>query len=220
MTPYLSIFLLFCLLSCTSNTDPKSNNLIANLARASLSKDTLLQNGILIVQGRKSDRLINVLTISRDTIVKQADYYKEISFHDINQDGYNDIQIEIVSNTPNECESYFFDSNNCSYRRIENAYLLFENVKGTTNLYYSYNRAGCADRNWESHLNKMENWTEVSIGRIYMKGCGEKDDGLFIYRIMDGKEYLVSKQSTDSNRLENKWDFIERYWRTKYKAFL
>lgn len=226
MQPYLLALPLLFLISCTSHRDQHPNatsqlgkHILADSDVVPLRRDTLLQNGVSQVEVRKAGQPQSVHTLSGDTIVKQADYYHSITHPDINEDGYNDIRITVFSNTPNQCENYFFDKTSGRYHWIENGDLDMEKVKGT-DLYFSYNRAGCADMNWESHLTRIENWIEVPVGRIHTKGCGEKDDGIYIYRVKDDKEQLVEKLGIDSNIQQNKWAFIKSYWEGHYRKFL
>lgn len=76
--------------------------------------------------------------------------------------------------------------------------------------------------NWESHLSKIENWKEVNIGFINAKGCGDKDDGIYIYKVNDSVEKLIKAMPMkifDNNGKDNKWDFIKDYWTRNYKTF-
>ena len=151
MQPYFLLLLFVFFVACTSNTEQQTNeashietNHLSDTANLLLHRDTLLQNGVPLVQFGIADRPQCLLTLSGDTIVKQADYYHSITFPDINEDGYTDIRVLIVSNTPNQCANYVFDKVSGRYRWIENADLDIEKLKGT-DLYFSYNRAGCAD---------------------------------------------------------------------------
>src|SRR5215217_4782285 len=89
------LFVLLWLVSCTSDTVSQTNDAslkdtIAKVApvQEPVHSDTLLQNGIRLIQYQKNNRLQTLLTLSEDTIVKAADYYHQISFPDINKDGY------------------------------------------------------------------------------------------------------------------------------------
>ena len=79
---------------------------------------------------------------------------------------------------------------------------------------------GCSDNNWESHLSKIENWKEISIGHIETLGCGDKRDGIYIYKTNGESEILLNVLPIDSLiRSTDKWSFIERYWERNYLKF-
>lgn len=166
------------------------------------------------------DRFRCLTTLSGDTIVKYVDYYFEIVFLDIDGDGCKDIRVFVVSNTPNQCDNYFFDKDTKKYRYIKGCDLDITLIKGTK-LFYSYNHTGCADMDWESHLCKIENWGEVDIGCIEANGCGDENDGIKIYKLNGEKQDLIKKMALPqfNKWADGKWGFIKQYWYKNYKLF-
>jgi hypothetical protein len=225
MQPF-PLFLMLILASCSAHPDNQPKEISDTIAMQKskeelLHHDTLVQNGVSLVRIRKGNQVRGLFTMSGDTILKEADYYDSISFPDVDEDGYKDIRVIVFSNTPNQSENYFFDKQSGRFKRIENSDLDIKKVEGV-NLFYSYNSTGCADMNWESHLSKIENWKEVNIGRINAKGCGDKEDGIYIYKVQDRKEKIFEKSRIDSVLKESKgkWAFIKKYWAKNYKKFL
>jgi len=182
---------------------------------------TLLINGSKFIQtkGNKTNNFYCLTTIKGDTIIPLADYYSQIDFLDINEDGTTDIRIYVFSNTPNECENYLFDRNHEKFRLIENCWLDVQKIRGT-NFYYSYVAVGCSDYNWVSYLSRIENYQLVDFGRIAGQNCGDKSE-INIYKIVDGEEFLITKlpytQFIPKN--DDKWRFVKEYWETNYLNF-
>jgi hypothetical protein len=107
-----------------------------------------------------------------------------------------------------------------TFRIIENCGLDIKKIE-ETQFYYSYNGAGCADMNWESHLSKIENHKLVNYGYMYGKDCDfeikENQQVIEIYKIIDSNKDEMKLIKTLSYlkcipKPENKWDFIEKYW--------
>lgn len=159
-----------------------------------------------------------------DTIIAAQDYYHDLDLTDINKDGYKDLRVYFVSNTPNQCDNYLFNPKLKKFRLVENCYLDIEKVKGS-DFYFSYNRAGCADMNWESYLSKIENDTLVHYG--YIKGTGCKSNTsqtLEIYKITDpvNENKILIKTFPYQDFIPkhgDKLDFIKTYWAEHYKLF-
>ena len=112
-----------------------------------------------------------------------------------------DIRTFVFSNTPNQCENYLYDKENKTFRLVEDCDLDIQLIKGTR-YYYSYNRAGCADMNWESYLSKIENYKLVLLGYIHGQGCDfrvkENPQVIKIYKILNkgnNQKKLIKKTS-------------------------
>ena len=233
MMRQLYIIFIICLIGCNPQSNDKKieqnhkdtsvikKKPARQLDTSNIHRATLTVNKQKLIQTEiKEDQFACLTSLTGDTIVKFADYYSSIEFLDIDQDGYKDIRIFTYSNTPNECDNYLFDKVSKTYKFIKNCDLDIKLIKGTR-LFYSYNRAGCADMNWESHLCKIENWNEINIGLINGKGCGDKDDGIYIYKINGETENLITTLpiKTIEKYKENKWGFIEEYWTNNYWRF-
>jgi hypothetical protein len=191
------------------------------------TKDTLILNHQKFVRTLKDKKLQSLTTLSGDTVLRNGVYYSNIEFVDINADGYKDIRAFVLSNTPNQCENYLYDKANKTFRQIEACDLDIQIIKGTK-FYYSYNRAGCADMNWESYLSKIENFKLISLGYIYGQGCDfqvkENPQEIIIYKITnpDKNEKVLFKKLLYRQyipKFEDKWDFIENYWKKNWKTF-
>jgi hypothetical protein len=189
--------------------------------------DTLLINNRQYIQVLKDNRFNCLVSMQGDTIVKPEDYYFEATFLDIDEDGYKDMRVFAFSNTPNQCSNYLFERELKTFKLIENCDLDIKKLKGTP-FYYSCNSAGCADMNWESHLGKIENHKLVNYGYINGQGCDfevkKNPQVIEIYKLSDsgrdGKKLIKSlpylKHISKNN---DKWAFIEKYWKQNVKTF-
>jgi hypothetical protein len=165
----------------------------------------------------------SLISLRGDTVVSEQNYYSNFDFLDINEDGFKDIRVYFFSNTPNQCDNYLYDSISQSFKYIENSDLDIRKISGT-DFYFSYNRAGCADYTWESHLCKIENYSQVNYGYIHGQGCDtrKRDDRIItIYRVIENNNILKEKLPYSKNIKEfgDKWDFIESYWEKNYSQF-
>jgi hypothetical protein len=207
------IQLLFILLLTSCETTKKENEIDI------LKSDTILLNGIQVIEHKKDGRLWNINALSGDIIVESAPYYFEASYLDINADGFIDIRTSIISNTPNQSENYLYDNPHKRFRKIGDSDLEIKKLKGIP-LYFSYNSVGCSDHNWESHLSKIDNWKEVRIGHISTKSCGDKEDGIYIYKLNGDREILLAAMPIDTlNMKSDKWNFIKQYWESNHTKF-
>jgi hypothetical protein len=191
------------------------------------TKDTLILNHQNFVRTSRDKKLQSLATLSGDTVLRNGEYYSNIRFVDINADGFKDIRAFVFSNTPNQCENYLYDKANRTFRQIEACDLDIQLIKGTK-FYYSYNRAGCADLNWESYLSKIENFKLVSLGYIYGQGCDfqvkENPQEIRIYKITkpDKDEKALLKKLRYRPyipKFGDKWGFIENYWKKNWQTF-
>ncbi len=188
--------------------------------------DILKINNQQYIQTLKDRNFSCLLSIKGDTIVKE-DHYSEAKFLDINNDGYKDIRVFGFTNTPNQCVNYLYDKKTQTFKLIDNCYLDITKIEGT-DFFYSYERGGCGDLNWESYLSKIENYRLVNYGYIHGQGCDfEIEKYPQIIEI-----YKVSNSDTDEKKLfkqlpyqkhikefRDKWTFIENYWTRSYKTF-
>jgi hypothetical protein len=206
MTTRLNILFLIILTACNSKSADKTiENISADSSIIQINQgqdsvdiqiDTLKINDQKFIQTLKDSSFNCLLSLQGDTIVKSEDYYFKAEFLDIDKDGYKDIRVFAFSNTPNQCDNYLFDKRLKTFKLIENCDLDIQKIKGT-DFFYSYNRAGCADMNWESHLSKIENYKLVDYGYIYGKGCDfEIEKNPQVIEI-----YKVSNSDTDEKVL-------------------
>jgi len=237
MTTQLNILFLIILTACNpksadkiiKNISADSSTIQINQHRDSVDIliDTLKINDQKFIQTLKDSNFNCLLSLQGDTIVKSEDYYFRAEFPDIDKDGYKDIRVFAFSNTPNQCDNYLFDKRLKTFKLIENCDLDIQKIKGT-DFFYSYNRAGCADMNWESHLSKIVNYKLVDYGYIYGQGCDfeiEKNPQVIeIYKVSNSdrdEKVLIKKLPYQKHIKEfgGEWGFIENHWRSNYKTF-
>ena len=237
MTTRLNILFLIILTACNSKSADKTiENISADSSKIQINQhqdsvdiqiDTIKINDQKFIQTLKDSNFNCLLSLQGDTIVKSEDYYFKAEFLDIDKDGYKDIRVFAFSNTPNQCDNYLFDKNLKTFKLIENCDLDIQKIKGT-DFFYSYNRAGCADMNWESHLSKIENYKLLDYGYIYGQGCDfeiEKNPQVIeIYKVSNSdtdEKVLIKKLPYQKHIKEfgDKWEFIENYWTRNYKTF-
>ena len=152
---------------------------------------------------------------------------RDIDFIDFNNDNFIDIKISYFGN--NETASLYLFNDELSklvslegFERFASSKILRSNSQ----YYYSYNRTGCADSNWESSLFKIVNYKTVALGYIYGQGCEfelEKNPkSIKIYKVNnneDKKLFLTYQYDKFINSVNDKWEFIEQYWNSNYRIF-
>jgi hypothetical protein len=162
---------------------------------------------------------------SGDVIIAGHDYHYAPQVLDINEDGYNDLRVFVVSNTDNQCENYFYQKSTGTFKRIHGVELDITRISGTP-YYFSYNAVGCSDDLWESHLARLDKDTLIKIGSMEGDGCEsniELHKTVKTYRINTaGKPVLVDKlfYVRVITPAIDKWTFIEKYWAKNYTRFL
>lgn len=221
-------------MACNSKSNNKiiqENSLINSKTQSketiNIQSDTLKINNQKLIQKLIDGKFNCLLSLQEDTIVKSQDYYSKVVFLDINEDGFKDIRVFAFSNMPNQCDNYFFDKKTKVFKLIENCYLDIQKLNGT-DFFYSYNSVGCANKDWESYLCKVENYELVNYG--YMLGQGCDDDivnnppNIEIYKILDNikneRKWLKSMpyfKAIAPNK--DKFNFIKIYWNRNYKTF-
>jgi hypothetical protein len=95
-------------------------------------------------------------------------------------------------------------------------------IKGTK-YYYSYQRSGCADMEWDSDLFYISNYKAIRIGHIAGDQCGSNEPpGVFIYKVSRSKEKLVKSLQPEvtSKYREGKWGLYKRYWTKNWRNFV
>ncbi len=166
-----------------------------------------------------------VLNAKNDTIYKEPEYAANIYFKDFNNDGYKDIVIGYMDNTPGVEELLLYVKADRTYKQVVD----FSNFPASeiirhTKYYYSYEHQGCADMNWKSDLFYIENFKVVKIGTIDGRECGDSGikDGIYINKEKKGKKEKVTELPIKIIHRYNygKWTFIKSYWYKNYKAFL
>ena len=98
--------------------------------------DTIIINHHKFIQTLENEKFGCLVSIKGDTVIKYADYYHQIELFDINEDGYKDIRVFIFSNTPNQCDNYFFDKNISTFKKIGIIGYLTKSIKTPLGVIY------------------------------------------------------------------------------------
>ncbi|WP_121809661.1 XAC2610-related protein [Mucilaginibacter kameinonensis] len=169
---------------------------------------------------------LSISIVSRDgkiSLIRQSDYgLSSFKFIDFNDDGYQDLLIEYMSNVPGVCELALYDKRAKKFVLVDNfsEYPDPQKLRGTF-LYYSYRRSGCADSDWDSDLFKIINNKVVKIGNISGRGCDE-EPGIFISKTEGREKIIIKKYPIDViEKYKNyKWGFIKQYWERNCQKFI
>lgn len=227
----LIISLFFFLFSCKNETS-KSNDSVTNKTSnniktqfTEIKNDTLIVNNLkFIIKQFKEENLnfsLIILNEKFDTLYKHNDFIDEYKITDFNNDGYQDIELDYITNVPGIVDVLLFDLASGKFQIIEELGNYPSPIKiKNSEYYYSYERAGCADYNWESNLFYISDYKCVKIGNIIGKGCGyEKRNGIFINKIVDNEEVEINWIKRDTGYYDDKWEFIENYWTKNHLKF-
>lgn len=205
--------------------------LITGFASAQIrTEDTVLVQGdqefhIHLFHSKYNYVLLDIFNNNQPILKDSQDVWStdyNLYLADFDQDGYKDIIISLLSNNPFQY-IYLFDSSAATFNKIINSdeFPYAKPVKGQKNLYYSYQRAGCADLNWISDLFTIKGNQAILLGRISGQGCDN-----------DKKQIIISKpKDTDMQDIQTlplkliekhagyKWGFIEEYWEKNFNKF-
>ncbi|RZJ75971.1 MAG: hypothetical protein EOO45_03975 [Flavobacterium sp.] len=178
-------------------------------------------NGESLVSMKIGDRFVMLSGRNGDTIIPYSETYSSLHHADYNQDGLEDLKVSIRSNTPNQSETYLFHPEDRTFVKLANCDLDFEKVPGSE-YFYSYNRDGCADFSWQSHLFLIRGDSAVIAAELENKQCGERGDGIFVYRVKGLQRLLIESLPVKTFSVEgadNKFDFIQAYWTANARRF-
>lgn len=227
----LIISLFFLLFSCRNEENKLENMNSKNEISMTKSqiqvfkRDTLINdNQKYIVKHFRDDNLdfsLLILNEKFDTIYKHFDYIDDYEILDFNEDGFKDLRLDYITNTPDVIDIVLFDSYSKRFEIVKDLGYYPSPFKiKNSNYYYSYHRAGCADLNWESDLFYIKDYRCIKIGNISGRGCGyEKRNGIFINKIVDKKAVEINWIKRDSGYYDDKWEFIENYWTKNHLKF-
>ncbi len=172
----------------------------------------------------RSNRKTNLIIINNenDTIYFHEGYGTNgFELEDFDENGISDIRIYQITNVGGISELVMFDKTKSIFKPIKH----FDNFPDptrieNTDLWYSYHGSGCADLNWGSELFKIDNFEAVKIGVIEGYGCeGEKENGIFVFKVIGDNKNQVYYEKRETGFYNDKWDFIEKYWKDNYKKF-
>jgi len=180
-----------------------------------------------IINGIEFEACINspgVFTIKNSIekiVYSHKDNPSEFKFKDFNEDGYSDIVLEYITNTPGTDELILFNKQTNSFEKVIDFMNFPSAIKiKNSELYYSYHKSGCADSNWDSDLFKIKESKAIRIGNIHGIGCGiDEKNGIYINRVRDKKVQLIKFIEHEEGYWDGKWNFIEKYWNENYKKF-
>lgn len=198
-----------------------------NFDKYLLEVDTLIINKeeFIVIQNNptaeeKMDLLI--LNLKKDTIYIHDGFASNgFEFEDFDKNGLLDIRLNHITNVGGISELIFYDLKDKEFKPI----IGFEDFPSPTkidgsNFYYSYHRSGCADSNWDSDLFYISDFKSIKIGNISGRGCkGEERNGIFINRIINKKEFEINWIKRDEGYYDDKWEFIDNYWKMNYLKF-
>lgn len=228
---YSIISVFFLLISC-KHAISKSNSFVSNKTSnkvktqfKEIKSDILPVNNLkfTIKQFKEENLSFSLIILNEkfDTIYKHNDFIDEYKIIDFNGDGYQDIELDYISNIPGIIDVLIFDKKKKFFFIIDNLQDFPSPQKiNKTNYFYSYHRSGCADYNWDSDLFYISNYKCFKIGNISGRGCGyEERNGIFINKIVNEKEVEINWIKRDSGYYNDKWEFIEKYWTKNYLKF-
>ncbi|NHN24851.1 hypothetical protein FIA58_004095 [Flavobacterium jejuense] len=179
------------------------------------------ENGITFETCLKKYYLFTLKSSKGDVLYKNDNNPSDYKFIDFNEDGFLDIQLHFMTNVPGVNEILIFNPKSKSFIEIEN----FSNFPSTikikaTDFYYSYERNGCADNNWNSDLFKIIDNKAIRFGNIEGIGCeGFKKTGIYINKVNIDEITKIKFIAREEGYWDGKWDFIEKYWNENYNKF-
>jgi len=193
--------------------------------------DTLKISNAKFIRTYKNNTFYSLTNVLKDTILdtilstpKVDNYFEDVKFVDFDKDGFLDIQIFYLSNTPGDGCIYLFDNISSTFRLLENdpyrVYVDPKIIRGTK-YFYTYCRGGCADKTWNSDLFIIEKFKAKRVGNIHGDGCGDGHDGIFISTVSDDIKTIIKTLpiSTIKKYKHKKFDFIKDFWTKNYSDF-
>ncbi len=202
--------------ACSFNSTNKKTK-GKEFTEGNIQLDTLQINDLKFVQTLKNNRFHCLKTISGDTIVQFEDFYFKLEILDLNEDGFKDLRVLIVSNSPTQCNHYLFDTKSSSFIQIKNSDLMVEKIPNT-NYYYSYFKTGCAGLDFGSYLSKLENFTFIDIAYIAENGCDSdtinSPINVEVYKVFPNLDQKLLKTYS-----YNEFVGVDMYWKENYKKF-
>lgn len=213
------IIFCFILFSC--------KNPSVNLDKSKLLIDTLNIEGneFIVFQsypGRDTSCNLTIIDSNKDTVYKHTNYATNgFEFEDFDCDGILDIRMNQLSNIGGISELIIFDKTRKSFKEVMNFtdFADPERIKNTE-YWYSYQRRGCADENWESKLFKILNFEAIEMGSIDGIFCNsESSKGIFIYKTTKDQRIKIHYENKGSNEYVDRHKYIEDYWTRNFMKF-
>ncbi len=210
-------------LSCNDNLNPKDNSLGAS----KLLMDTLTIEGndFIVFQsypGRDTSCNLTIIDSKKDTVYQHRNYATNgFELEDFDRDGIMDIRMFQLSNIEGISELIMYYKTSKTFQEIRN-FKDFANPKKIehSEFWYSYQRTGCADVNWESKLFKMKNFKAIAVGEIDGIFCEhEPKKGIFIYKISGPQKIQIHSENKWPEQFQDRWEYLEDYWTKNYRKF-
>ena len=137
-------------------------------------EDSVVVDGRLYRLVQDTSNFIFVVTDTDTSLLcnSEAVVPQGMELVDMNRDGRPDVRVGLFSNTPGLEQIYLFDTVSGGLKRLRNA-LDYYNSQPLIGTPYcmSYNRAGCADFNWESWLFGIEGDSAYALGHMVADQC-------------------------------------------------
>ncbi len=173
--------------------------------------------------------LLTVKKNSKIILLKKLDSsdINSIEFLDFNKDKRTDIIISHIGNVMTY-SLFLFDKLKSNLKEVRGFEQFPDAVQLKTNsrYYYSYHRAGCADDDWASDLFKIEAFNTIWVAHISGNGCDEieSERTIEVYKVkndnIENNALQTFKMGKVIKKLEDKWDFIKKYWNKNYAKFI
>jgi hypothetical protein len=172
--------------------------------------------------GRDTSCNLTIIDRKKDTVYIHRNYATNgFELEDFDNDGILDIRLYQLSNIGGISELIMFNKTSKSFQEILN-FTDFADPKKIDNsvFWYSYQRAGCADVNWESKLFKIVDFRAIEVGEINGIFCEhEPNKGIFIYRTLGKQKTQIHSENKWPEKFRDRWVYIEDYWTKNYKKF-
>lgn len=161
-----------------------------------------------------------------DTLLQKNGSYRVAEFTDYNKDGHKDILLHHAGPSPASSlkDLFLFGPSGNQFREVLHFsdFPSAEAIAGSK-YFYSYRKSGCEERNWDSDLFTINDFTATRTGTITGRQCNNRSekDGIYIYRIQANKKQLVNLLSIETiwKYKDAQWGFIKEYWHKNYSLF-
>ena len=220
-----AIFGLICINSCLNKSHSQQE---VTLSSSTIDSSLLKFDSITILGNHFSvfyrDNFMLYVVKEKDTLIKTG-CNNGFDFEDFNLDGFNDIIIPYLTNVGGIQDVLQFDPNRKQFIRIDNLSKYPMPIRITNNIFYSYQRAGCADNYWISNLFKVEDFRTFCLGEIWGQGCEPEEKKIDIFKVSSDdckNKQLIKTLPLDTiyKFQDTKWGFIKYYWTNNYSEFI
>jgi hypothetical protein len=229
-----SILVIICSNQLANNNNNVKADIILNSTsdndsvRASrLLLDTLTIEGsdFIVFQsypGRDTSCNLTIINSKKDTVYIHRNYATNgFELEDFDKDGLLEIRMYHLSNIGGISELIMFNKTSKIFQEITN-FIDFADPKkiDNTEYWYSYQRAGCADANWESKLFKIFDFKAIEIGEIDGIFCvHEPNKGIFVYRTSGKQKAQIYSENKWPENYQDVRVYIADYWTHNYMKF-